>query len=63
MLLLVCIASIYIAYKKGEINGFHKAKKEFERYLDTQSALDNVLRPGLEAAEHLVDRLEEADST
>lgn len=52
-----------MAYKKGEINGFHKAKKEFERYLDTQPALDNVLRPGLEAAEHLVDRLEEADST
>ncbi len=62
LFLIICVAACYIAYKKGEVHELHKTRAAFKHYLEAHQAMSNVLGPGLEAAEHIVDQIEEKDS-
>jgi len=62
LFIIACVVAAYIAYKKGEVHELHKTRAAFKHYLEAHQALKDVLGPGLEAAEHIIDRLEEGDS-
>ena len=62
LFIILCVAACYIAFKKGEVHELHKPRAAFEDYKKEHIALERLLGPGLEAAEHIVDRLEESDS-
>lgn len=61
LLIIIIIIACYLAYKKGEAHELHKTRAAFKHYLDAHSTLKEVLGPGIEAAEHIVDRIEEED--
>lgn len=62
LFLIACVVACYIAYKKGEVHELHKTRAAFEHYLEAHSSMRDILGPGLEAAERIVDQIEEKDS-
>lgn len=62
LFIILCVLACWICYKKGEVHELHKTRAAFEHYLDAHPNLKNVLGPGLEAAEHIVDQLEQEDN-
>ena len=52
----------FICYKKGKIAGFQEARNSFKNYNIKHPSVQDTLAPGLEAAEHLIDQLEEKES-
>ena len=62
LFVIFCCGACYLCYKKGEVHELHKARAEFEHYLEAHPAVESVLKPGMEAAEHIIDQLEEKDS-
>ena len=54
IIVIICIAC-FTAYKYGEIHELHKLRAEFEQYIKVDPC-DSIVKPGLEAAENIVDR-------
>lgn len=57
LLFILCIGIYYFAYRKGIIYGLNKSKNEFKQYLEVHDNLKELLGPGLEAAEHIVNHI------
>lgn len=61
LIIAVIALACFISYKKGEIHELHKTRAAFEHYLEAHPALKEVFKPGIEAAEHIIDQIEEED--
>ena len=60
--IIVCVTACYVCYKRGEIYGLHKAQVEFKHYLESHPNSEDLLGPGIDAAEHIINQIEEKDS-
>jgi len=59
IILIVC-ALCYIFYKKGKYDGLCNANSTFKQYLNTHSNMKDLLGPGLDTAEHLINQLKDS---
>lgn len=61
LIIAVVVLACFISYKKGELHELHKTRAAFEHYLEAHPASRERFEPGIEAAEHIVDQIEEED--
>lgn len=61
LIIIIAIIACFISYKEGELHELHKTRAAFEHYLEAHKASKELFGPGIEAAEHIVDQLEEED--
>lgn len=62
ILLVLLFLSSFLAYKFGEIHELHKTRAAFEHYLEAHPVARELLKPGIEVAEQIVDELIEEET-
>jgi hypothetical protein len=62
LLIIILIIIGFISYKYGEIHELHKIRAEFDNFMHLQNSMKDVLKPGVEAAEHIVDEMIDEES-
>lgn len=58
-ILIIC-ALCYILYKKGKYDSLCEANSTFKQYLNAHNNMKDLLEPGLDTAEHLINQLKDS---